>query len=107
MKTLTDVQKEIQAAYLELASWRRVGERFGLNPATARLIAKGREPGHKVRKQLGLPIFSTVVVITGEPIPAGTQVITAALCACGQWYVSNSGNRTHCYICSPYKGKRK
>jgi hypothetical protein len=67
-------------------------------------ILDGVEPKDpQLRKAFGLPSYSTLVVVSGEVIPDGAQVIGSRQCACGQWFVPNSPRRQRCYLCSPYK----
>jgi hypothetical protein len=50
---------------------------------------------------------AVVVIIGGGSVPPGAQVISAQVCACGQWFISNHPRRQKCFICSPYKGVTK
>jgi hypothetical protein len=104
---LTELQKNIKQQRSCGFSYEAIGKRYGLNRAMARLLEKGYVPGKKIRSTLGLPNISTIVVIGEGEIPDGTQAITARRCECGQWYVPNSGNRTHCFICRPYARRGK
>jgi hypothetical protein len=50
---------------------------------------------------------SVVVIIGGGSVPPGSQVISAQVCECGQWFISNHPRRQKCFICSPFKRKGK
>ncbi len=88
-------------------SWRAIQHNYpeyaGLSIATLDRLAHGQEPGSKVREALGLPPVAVVVVIGGGQIPEGAQVISADLCECGQWYISNHPRRRKCFVCSPVR----
>jgi len=88
-------------------SWRKIasGGDFGFIPArTLNSIYHGkRDFPKKYRARLGLFPPATVYVVTDGDVPPGTQVISASLCACGQWFVSNHPARKRCFICSPYR----
>lgn len=105
MQTLEELSIQMREHHARLQSWRKTGAIFGLNPAMARLIALGYEPGRRVREQLGLPPAASVVPVAGA-VPDGTQVAAATRCSCGRWFVSNHPRRKRCFICSPYKGKK-
>jgi hypothetical protein len=104
MRTLGQVCQEMIELHGRTQSWRKTGARFGLNPAMARLIAGGYDPGRKIRGLLDLAVTATVVVmLSGEAVPDGAQVIRAELCGCGQWYISNHPRRRKCFVCSAYR----
>lgn len=102
-QTLEDVRRDINAKYSEVNSWRTIGDKYGITPNMARLIAKGYKPGPKVRSILGLPPISSVTVMGDEPIPDGTQVKRAGYCKCGAPYSPDHPRRNRCYICNPGK----
>lgn len=105
MLTLDQLCRELKKSHELTQSWRATGEPYQLNPAMARMIANGYQPGKRVRKHLGLPPAVSVVVVMGE-VPAGSQAISAQQCECGQWFVSNHPRRRRCFLCSPYRGRR-
>jgi hypothetical protein len=87
-------------------SWKITGDLFGINKASARLIAVGRDPGDNVQKQLKLSTLAYVIAIDGCEVPPGSQVIGARQCGCGKWFIANSGKRVKCYECNkPRIGK--
>ena len=93
-------------------SWRRIAglEKYcGISHATLDAIYHGRvSVPLKVRKQLGWPLAATVIVVgDGGVIPDGTQALLARQCPCGQWFIPNSGNRRRCFICSPFRKRKK
>lgn len=96
--------------FIDGLSWRSIAktvpEYAGISAPSLRRIAIGFDPGAKVRRLLGLPVTATVYVIGGGEIPPGAQVISAAQCPCGQFFISNHPRRTRCFICSPFR-KRK
>lgn len=92
-------------------SWRRIQADYPEYkaislPSLARL-ARGIDPGNKVRHLLGLPPAATVIVIGGGQIPEGAQVISADQCECGQWFISNHPRRHKCFVCSPARRKAR
>jgi hypothetical protein len=105
MLTLDILIIQMNKAYSRLHSWRKVGILFGIDSAVAIRIVNGWQPGPKTREKLGLPPIGTVVVITGEHLPHGTQSIGPRICVkCGRPFIENTATRTHCFICSPYRG---
>lgn len=104
MPTLDHLRIDMQEIHARTQSWQKVGDCYGINKALARLIANGYEPGRKARKILGLPAYAEVIVISGEELPAGAQVISASFCrACGRPFISNHPRRKKCFICGPYR----
>lgn len=57
---LGTLRRELRKLHKETQSWRKTGARYGINPAMARLLVNGYEPGQKIRKQLGLPEYRSV-----------------------------------------------
>jgi hypothetical protein len=88
-------------------SWQKTGEHFGINKATARLLSLGREPGNKVRLQLGLPPerYPTVIPLYGV-VPPGTQVIAARQCVCSKWFIPNTATRRKCFECNAPRNRK-
>jgi hypothetical protein len=103
---LTELQKNIATMRSDGFSWEDVGKHYNINRAMARLLGNGYVPGKKIRAGLGLPNISTIIVVGEGEIPDGTQAITAARCACGQWFIPNSGNRKHCFLCRPFTRRK-
>jgi len=103
MVTLEQLSSDIRTRHEETNSWRKAAAPYGINAATARLIASGYIPGAKIRSRLGLAPTATVVVVTGGAVPHGAQVVSASLCSCGQYYISNHPARKKCFMCSPYR----
>ncbi|HMN11816.1 MAG TPA: hypothetical protein PKD55_05770 [Bellilinea sp.] len=103
--TLEHLSYEMREQHKISRSWRKVAEPYGIFPDTARLIAKGYEPGKKIRERLGLPPAASVVVVYGV-VPDGAQVLQAERCQCGQYFIPNHPRRRKCFMCSPYR-KRK
>lgn len=95
---------EFLETYRITKSWRKTGQKYGVNAAMARMIANGYHPGKRIRLRLGLPPETTIVVISGE-VPPGSQSIAARRCQCGHWFIANHPRRKKCFICSPYRGK--
>ena len=106
MTTLDVLSQNMAADHKITNSWRKTGAKWGLNPAMARLIAGGYNPGKTIRKRLGLPEMAQVVGIDGEA-PAGAQVPAASQCQCAEWFVSDNPRRNRCYICAPRRKRRK
>ncbi len=50
------------ALYVDLKSWRRVAKPYKIYPNMARLIARGYDPGNKIRHELRLPEKQAVEV---------------------------------------------
>jgi len=92
-------------------TWRQISDLpgyQGINHATLAGIARGRDPKDmRVRQLLGLPLPTAHITVVIGYVPEGSMSLGAWRCDCGQWFISNSGNRRKCYICSPYKGKRR
>lgn len=59
-----------------------------------------------IRHILGLNGEAQVQYLDGRQRPRA-QAVGAVPCACGQWYVSNHPRRGRCFVCSPYRGRRK
>ncbi len=57
-------EKRFLAVHTELKSWRDVAEPYDIHPSMARLIAKGHDPGTKIRAKLHLPAKQAVEVCT-------------------------------------------
>jgi len=115
IETHTELQgnwtiNDYKAAFLRFyeidKSWWKVADRYGIHPNMARLIAKGHQPGNKIRAKLGLPPRSAVVSVNGK-VPGGSITLGAHQCKCGQYFISNHPRRQKCFICSPYRGKPK
>jgi hypothetical protein len=104
---LLELQKSITTMRSDGFSYEAIGDHYSINRAMARLLGNGYIPGKKIRAVLGLPNISTIIVIGEGEIPDGTQAITARRCGCGQWYIPNAGNRTHCFLCRPYAHRGK
>lgn len=73
-------------------SWAKIGKDYKIHAPTVRLIANGYEPGNKVRKKLGLPPM---------------LLVKAMECSCGEYFISNHPRRIHCFICRPFRTRRK
>lgn len=103
MNTLEQISADLQERHKRLNSWRLAADPYPINKAMARMIANGYEPGNRVRRALKIAPIASVVVIGDGEVPEGAQVISALLCDCGQWFISNHPRRKRCFICSPYK----
>jgi hypothetical protein len=105
--SMTDVQSTIKALRGANKSYRQIAkEHFGgqINHAVVQRILAGEEPKDpKIRRAVGLADYHQVVVVAGGDVPPGTLVISASLCECGQWFISNHPRRKRCFICSPYR----
>lgn len=91
-------------------TWREIAglpEYKSIPAGTLCVIYKTGEIPEKWRRRLGFPPKGSVVVMSGETIPVGTQVIAASVCDCGQAFISNHPRRVHCFVCSPFRGGRK
>lgn len=63
---------------------------------------------HVDKSEIPMIYNNSVVVIIGDgTVPPGAQVISATMCACGQYFISNHPRRHKCFICSPFKRKVK
>jgi hypothetical protein len=110
MATIKTVKTSLRMAYNDLDSWRKVGAKFGITGAMAfRIVRRDYEPKtNEIRGVLGLPPSSKVIPVNGREIPNGTQALVAEYCIdCGQPFISNHPRRRKCFICSPYRGKRR
>ncbi len=108
MPEIAQLAAQLCSDYQELRSWRKVAERRHITKALAwRIANKGYEPKRfAIRKLLGLPLVAMVTPVMAD-IPFGAQALYARLCPCGQWFIPNSGNRGKCFICSPYRKRKK
>lgn len=93
-------------------SWRKIAaldEFAGISAGTLCSIANGWEPaGAELRHALGLPATVPVIPVNGAVIPPRTQVHHADECVdCARPFVSNHPRRQRCFICSPFRGKRR
>lgn len=75
MDKLEQLSIEIRETYRRTKSWRNTGAEFGVNPATARLIARGYQPGNRMRESLNLP-----PVVKVEACPTCGVVHTRKTC---------------------------
>lgn len=74
----------------------------------ARALRGELPAGREKRAAFGLPVVTAVLVMGGSEIPPGAQVIaTAERCDCGQWFIPNHPARRRCFICSPYRRRKK
>lgn len=106
MNQLVQISSNLKHTHENGESWRKAAEPYGINAATARLIANGREPGKKIRKVLGLPDIGNVICVDGSSVPDGTQIGGVRLClGCGAPF-SIGGNRKYCFRCRPIKRRR-
>jgi hypothetical protein len=105
-RDLEQLSREIREDHEITKSWRKTAYKYGIFPSMARMISLGYEPGPRIRAKLGLPQIANVVVVEGV-VPAGSQSIAAQQCPCGQWFISNHPRRKRCFVCSPYRKKRK
>lgn len=95
------------AKYQQEGTWRNVAKQYGLHPNMVRLIAYGHRPGNKIRKKLNLPLKSEIESMDGN-IPEGSLALGAIACRkCGQSFISNHPRRRKCFICSPYRSRKK
>ncbi len=109
--TWEEIRLYVQRLYAEKQSLRRIAnEDFGgrVTHAVIQRILDGQEPkDQRNRSALGLVAYAYVYVVTGGEVPPGAQVVSAMQCECGQWFIPNTPSRRRCFICSPYKKKRK
>lgn len=109
--TWEELRLYVQCLYAEKQSLRRIAkEDFGgrVTHAVIQRILDGQEPkDQRNRSALGLVAYAYVYVVTGGEVPPGAQVVSASRCDCGQWFIPNAPNRRKCFICSPYKKRRK
>ena len=109
-KTIYDTRQEISSFREEKPplSWEKIGAHYGLTGAHIWKIANDDyEPIRAdIRFALGLPAMTTIIVMNGNDIPSGSQVLHASFCECGQSYISNHPRRKRCFKCSPYRGKQ-
>jgi hypothetical protein len=52
MTDLYTLKQDISQDHLQTKSWKKTGDKFGLNKATARLIANGKRPGKRIKEIL-------------------------------------------------------
>jgi len=107
--SIEQLRECLREDHKRLGNWRDVSYEWKMPPGTlCRIAERAYEPKRPdIRRCLGLPIVSTVVVVGGESIPDGAQVYRADVCPCGQWYISNHPRRKRCFICSPYRRRVK
>lgn len=110
MYTEDDVMSDLWSKKLSGMSLRKIAAEYpGLTFADIQRGLKGIFP-KSVNKRFAFGLqtehITTLTIMMDEPIPAGTQVITATRCECGRWYISNHPARKRCFICRPYGGKR-
>jgi hypothetical protein len=108
MPEIAELAALLRAEYQELKSWDKVaGRHFITKPLAWRIAKKGYEPKRfDIRKALELPLVATVTPVLAD-IPFGAQALYAKMCPCGQWFIPNSGNRARCFICSPFRKRKK
>ena len=108
MPEITELAALMRAEYQELKSWERVAGRHGITkPLAWRIALKRYEPKRfEIRKTLGLPLVATVTPVLAA-IPYGAQALYAKLCKCGRWFIPNSGKRQACFVCNPYRKRKK
>ncbi len=80
------------ARHVNGESWAKIGKDYNIHAPTVRLIANDYEPGNKVRKNLGL-----------SPM----LLVKAMECSCGEYFIANHPRRIHCFICRPFRTRRK
>ena len=105
MYTEKELSTYLTEKRLKETSLRALADQFGdpITYADIHHALHGKFPkSTKKRAALGLPPYSSVVVVEGN-VPNGTQVLCADLCACGQWYIKNHPRRRKCFSCSPCK----
>ena len=112
MSTLREIQRRlIQMHNHSEMSWREIAEMpeyQGINHATISAIARGRDPKNlHIRQILGLPLPTAYITVVIGHVPEGSMSLGAWRCDCGQWFIPNHPARRRCFICRPYKGKRK
>lgn len=103
-------KKRLRAEYDKLGGWRKVGAQYGVSGALVyRVVMTDYEPKDpEIRHRLGAPVLGLVQCMVDEVLPPGTQVMGSACCArCGRPFVPNHPLRKKCYICAPYRGRRK
>ena len=70
-------------------------------------VIQGIEPKTpEIRAVFGLAPASMVIPVAGS-VPDGTQVVAASRCSCGRYFVSNHPRRQKCFICSPFRARKK
>jgi len=109
VRTPDMVQDELQWVHRCYQSWRRIALLPAYIPipaGTLSSIAKTGKVPKKWRPRLNLPADASVIVMYGE-IKVGSQSLGNEVCACGQPFISNHPRRKKCFMCSPYRGKRK
>lgn len=107
MPTLEQLCHEMKTLHCATQSWQKVGNKYGINKALARLIANGYQPGAKIRAVLGLPEHRQVIAVAGEIVHPDALTIGSKLCIdCGRAFIPNHPRRKRCFICSPFR-KRK
>jgi len=114
-KSIYDIRNEIEQFRKEtpVLSWERIGDFYStpetkITGAHIWKIAKENYEPHRpdIRAALGMPAMTTIIVMNGNAIPSGSQVLHAEFCKCGQPYISNHPLRKRCFKCSPYRGKK-
>lgn len=106
MNELSNIANNLQKLHAEMRSWRKAGAVYGIDPASARMIANGYEPGPKLRKKLDIMPTVEVIVVGDAEIPPGIQIVCSfSRCKCGRQFFTTSG-RKNCYLCRAWKGKR-
>lgn len=105
--TEADVVQDLWSKKLSGMSLRQIASYYpGLTFADIQRALKGIFPkSGKKRLAFGLldEQHATVIPMSGEPIPDGTQVKRAGYCKCGAPYSPDHPRRNRCYICNPGK----
>jgi hypothetical protein len=88
-------------------SLRDLAKEFGVSYGVIQRALDGRFPKRfDLRVRMGLPEISEVLTVNGN-VPYRSQTLGAQRCACGQHFISNHPRRKRCFICSPFRGKKK
>ena len=109
--TFENLKDVVQCLYNEKSSLRRVArEGFGgcVSFGAVQRVLAGHEPHDpEVRRAFGLADYHAIVIVGPGVVPPGTQVITAEQCSCGAWFIPNHPRRRRCFVCSPYRGRKR
>jgi len=113
-RSFQELRLELNRDYCSLGSWKKVAEKWSYDvgvvchKATISRMAAGKyEPKrYEIRCVFGLHTSGTIKPIAGA-IPDGTQALFAQQCECGQYYISNHPLRRKCFVCSPYRKRKR
>lgn len=106
--TVTDTKVQLSGLYRTgRYTWQEIAEIYDIPKATIHAFATGRRSlPIKHYAKFGIEYSGQVGSLDGD-IPDGTVSLGAMRCQCGQWFISNHPRRRKCFVCSPYRGRKR